>query len=66
MNEYMDEYMDEWVDCGECGGEGVNMTMCACQVLEDTCCCLSPTPIECNICDGEGGWHPIPTAPATT
>jgi len=42
-----------WVDCWNCGGEGYTHHDCG----EDTCCCLVPElNVECDVCDGEGGW----------
>jgi hypothetical protein len=37
-------------ECGLCGGEGVYDGECECG--DDTCCCLTPTPIICPQCGG--------------
>ena len=43
-----------WEVCEECNGEGYSYHDCG----EDTCCCLDPEPnVECDSCDGEGGWY---------
>lgn len=42
----------EWQDCDQCE-DGYSYHDCG----EDTCCCLDPEPnVECDRCDGEGGW----------
>ena len=42
-----------WEDCWNCE-EGYSHHDCG----EDTCCCLDPQPnVECDICNGEGGWY---------
>jgi hypothetical protein len=43
-----------WVECEDCGGSGYTHHDCG----EDTCCCLNPEDnVECDTCDGEGGWY---------
>ena len=43
-----------WQDCDACGGSGFSGHECG----EDTCCCLDPEDnVECDICNGEGGWY---------
>ena len=43
-----------WVDCWECGGTGYSHHDCG----EDTCVCLDKSDnVECDICEGEGGWY---------
>lgn len=44
----------EWVDCPVCCGEGLIEGECTC--MDDTCCCLVPTPPVCEECNGAGGW----------
>lgn len=47
-----------WADCYNCGGEGFSDHDCG----EDCCCCLNPEDnVECDICDGNGGWWACPT-----
>lgn len=46
----------EWIDCHKCGGSGEDD---GCTCGEDTCCCLEPTPPDCHVCAGEGGWLKI-------
>lgn len=41
------------VTCYACGGEGSGD---GCTCFDDTCCCLVPTPPECDICGGEGSF----------
>ena len=42
-----------WVDCDNCE-DGYSHHDCG----EDTCCCLNPVNnVECDVCDGEGGWY---------
>src|ERR1043165_1863218 len=44
----------EWTTCDNCGGEGTEGHDCG----EDCCCCLNPEDnLECELCDGEGGWY---------
>lgn len=41
-----------WRDCWNCD-EGFSHHDCG----EDCCCCLYPEDnVECDICEGEGGW----------
>ena len=41
-----------WLECENCY-EGYSHHDCG----EDTCCCLDQSPnVECDICNGEGGW----------
>lgn len=43
----------EWIHCEQCV-DGFTGHDCG----EDCCCCLRPEPnIECEVCDGEGGWY---------
>lgn len=50
-------YELQWRDCWNCGGEGFSDHDCG----EDCCCCLHPeNNVECDICDGEGGWKACP------
>ena len=52
-NENTDEIYDETDDsCPECGGSGVAEDECTC--MDDTCCCLHPTPPICSECGGAG------------
>lgn len=45
---------NEWVECGQCGGWGLDGHDCG----EDICCCADPEDnIECENCEGEGGWY---------
>ena len=47
----------EWIDCWNCGGEGYTHHDCG----EDTCACLVPElNVECEVCEGEGGWKQYP------
>lgn len=46
---YCDEIDDE---CPACGGTGVNEDECTC--MDDSCCCLNPTPPICSECGGAG------------
>jgi hypothetical protein len=39
---------DDDGDCFMCGGTGVIEGECDC--MEDTCCCLHPTPPDCPEC----------------
>lgn len=42
----------EWRDCYNCE-DGFSYHDCG----EDCCCCLHPEPnVQCDICDGKGGW----------
>ena len=41
------DHYDDWHECQDCGGLGD----------EDICCCAVPTPVRCDTCQGEGGWH---------
>lgn len=43
------------VDCAYCGGSGVYEDDCTC--MDDTCCCLEPTPPTCDECGGAGGYR---------
>jgi hypothetical protein len=43
-----------WIDCPQCGGEGAVEGECDC--MDDTCCCLDPTPPDCGWCRGNGGY----------
>lgn len=44
-------------DCWNCGGEGNSYHDCG----QDTCCCLDPEDnVECDICEGDGGWWACP------
>lgn len=43
---YCDEIDDD--DCPQCGGTGVLDGECDC--MDDTCCCLHPTPPDCPEC----------------
>lgn len=43
---YCDEIDDG--DCPVCGGSGVLDDECTC--MDDTCCCLYPTPPDCPEC----------------
>jgi hypothetical protein len=47
-------YCDAWEeqDCPSCGGSGVRDDECTC--MDDTCCCLYPTPPVCSMCGGRG------------
>jgi len=46
----------EWRDCWNCE-DGYSGHDCG----EDCCCCLEPEDnVECDICDGEGGWLACP------
>lgn len=45
--------LEEWRDCWRCGGSGYLEHDCG----EDTCCCMDPDDIECDLCHGEGGWY---------
>ena len=47
-----------YVDCWNCGGSGVREDECTC--MDDTCCCLYPTPPRCDICGGKGDYL-VPT-----
>ncbi len=49
----------EWIECWNCGGEGYIEGECDC--MEDSCCCLNPTPPVCGVCKGRGGWNEEPT-----
>lgn len=41
-------------DCTNCGGSGLRGHDC----IDDTCCCLDPEEnVECDVCDGQGGWY---------
>ena len=51
---------DDWIECADCGGDGVDDSMCECERIEDICCCLNPTPVRCDTCHGKGGWHADP------
>lgn len=43
----------EWIHCEQCV-DGFTGHDCG----EDCCCCLNPEPnVECEVCDGEGGWY---------
>jgi len=42
-----------WIDCWNCE-DGFSYHDCG----EDSCCCIDPEPnVECDICDGKGGWY---------
>lgn len=44
----------DWEECWNCGGSGYSHHDCG----EDCCCCFYPEDnVECDICDGKGGWH---------
>lgn len=46
--------MTEWIECWRCGGTGLIGHDCG----EDVCCCRDPEDnVECDICNGEGGWE---------
>lgn len=50
----------DYVDCHNCGGDGLTGHDCG----EDCCCCLYPEDnVECDICDGDGGWHRCMSSP---
>jgi hypothetical protein len=45
-------YEKSWRDCYNCD-EGFSSHDCG----EDSCCCLEPEDnVECDICNGKGGW----------
>lgn len=48
------DYCDAWEeqDCPACGGSGVAEDEFTC--MDDTCCCLVPTPPVCSECGGKG------------
>jgi hypothetical protein len=57
-DDYFYEF-SEWVDCWNCGGSGFSHHDCG----DDCCCCADPGDnVECDICDGVGGWDRKPTA----
>jgi hypothetical protein len=43
---------DDYDCCPACGGSGVIDDECTC--MDDTCCCLVPTPPICSECNGRG------------
>lgn len=47
-----DDFLNDFGDCPTCGGTGVIEDDCTC--LDDTCCCLQPTPPTCDDCGGAG------------
>lgn len=48
-----------WEDCVDCD-EGYSDHECG----DDCCCCLEPEPnVECDICDGHGGWRTCLSSP---
>lgn len=53
-HDYYDDgdYDDAPECCPQCGGTGLDDTQCACG--DDTCCCLVPTPLTCEWCNGNG------------
>lgn len=48
--EEIDASLDLDEDCPMCGGSGVLDDECEC--MDDTCCCLVPTPPICPECGG--------------
>jgi hypothetical protein len=54
MQDYDPDDFAPWIDCWQCGGEGEIEGDCDC--MEDSCCCLVPTPPRCDVCRGAGGW----------
>jgi len=55
--DYSDFDDHDWQECDDCGGDGLDETMCQCETIEDICCCATPTPVRCQTCGGKGGWH---------
>ena len=53
------EMIDDDGVCSCCGGEGFIDGDCTC--MDDTCCCLNPTPPICRECNGLG-YFPTPGA----
>ena len=51
---------DDWRECWNCGGEGRDTTMCKCEYVVDICFCQRPEYVDCQTCDGEGGWEISP------
>jgi hypothetical protein len=47
----------DWQDCDDSAGTGEDESMCECELTVDICLCAQPTPIRCEICDGDGGWE---------
>lgn len=47
-----DHLYDDDGDCALCGGAGVIEDECTC--MDDTCCCLNPSPPVCPACKGRG------------
>ena len=47
----------DWAECYNCDEDGYSYHDCG----EDCCCCLNPeNNVECDICDGNGGWWACP------
>ena len=55
----------DWVECWNCSGEGSIEDECECTLVADQCYCETPTPRECYVCKGLGGWTDV-TEPTTT
>lgn len=52
LSEVHEALMDDIERCWACDGIGYFEDQCTC--MDDTCCCLNPTPLMCHLCRGKG------------